>query len=105
MMVSIAAPKSEVQRCNLAAYVCCGAPQGCGAARGSRASRTSVRRAKPLTEAERNAGDAVIDESAACARESVAQGIAGLRSDRLRRGVAAFLLGIRKSGSDEYATS
>ena len=87
-----AASKPVVQRRSLAAHRnCCGAPRACGEVRGSSGNRSSGRCARSITEAERSAGAAAIDGSTVVRRKSIAQDSAGLRSDRLRHGVAAFL--------------
>ena len=87
-----AASKPVVQRRSLAAHRnCCGAPRACGEVRGSSGNRSSGRCARSITEAERSAGAAAVDGSTVIRRKSMAQDSAGLRSSRLRHGVAAFL--------------
>ena len=87
-----ATSKPIMKRRSLAAHRnCCGAPRACGEVRGSSGDRSSGRCARSITEAERSAGAAAIDGSTVVRRKSIAQDSAGLRSDRLRHGVAAFL--------------
>ena len=94
-----AASKPVVQRRSLAAHRnCCGAPRACGEVRGSSGNRSSGRCARSITEAERSAGAAAVDGSTVIRRKSMAQDSAGLRSSRLRHGVAAFLFHLYKHG-------
>ena len=71
--------------------------RACGEVRGSSGNRSSGRCARSITEAERSAGAAAVDGSTVIRRKSMAQDSAGLRSSRLRHGVAAFLFQIYKS--------
>eukprot|EP00966_Prymnesium_polylepis_P096566 2237321-Prymnesium_polylepis.1 len=82
----VVVPRSLAAHC-----LCCGSPRACSAARGWFGIRTSGRRARPITEAERDAGAAALDGITACDRKPKAHDSAGLRSGRLLHGVAAFL--------------